>query len=199
MTNVIELQIQGDRNYIDIAQISYAVLTKLGIDVANNNITNFEISLFKPLTQKVVYKECLSSHKPSSHDCLAHFHFEQNQKYFSYELHTEELGLPTAPPLPEPLFTSENWALKENCIYWLLPVESKWPVFYAFMLMGRLSGIHFFGGEKPKGITYSMSRIPKPEEINNLWVKKLRGPLKGMGLITLHCGNECIGLSKLKI
>lgn len=198
MENVIELYIQGDRNYIDIAQVSYWALSHLGIDVANNDLKNFQISLLKPLTCKVEIKKLQANHNPSI-ECLAHFSFEKNQTIFSYELHSFEQGLPLGEPLPEPVFTAENWMLAKDCIFWQKTVESRWPVFYAFMLMGRLSGIHLFGGVKPKGLTYSMARIPKPDEIEKLWVKKLRGPIKGLGIITLHCGEELIGLSKLKI
>jgi hypothetical protein len=196
MKNVIELQLQGDRNYIDIAQISFRALQSLGIDVAHNDLADFSISVLKPLGKKVEIRKSVSSQL--NEKCLAQFKFTQNSIESKYDIIEVDSSLPTQMGISEPDF-SHHWRQEGDKLFWLAMVDSKWPVFFAFMLMGRLSGIHFFGGTKPKGLSYSMRRIPKPSEISQLWVKKKRGPINGLCVIELHCGTEFIGLSKLKI
>lgn len=200
MNNLIELQLQGDRNYIDIAQISYKALQSLGIDITKNEISDFSISVFKPFGKKVEIRQRLTSpiDQTPAANCLGQFHYSLNSILHNYEMLEVDSSLPSDMGIAEPDF-SHHWQLKDDRLLWLLPVESQWPVFFAYMLMGRLAGIHFYGGEKPKGLTYNMKRIPRPDEIKYLWVRKKRGPINGLAVIELHCGSEFIGLSKLKI
>ena len=200
MKNLIELQLQGERNYIDIAQISYKALQSLSIDIAKNEITDFSISIFKPFGKTVEIRQRDTSFKDHTSDtnCLGQFNYSLKSTTYHYDLLEVDASMPTAAGLEEPDF-SQHWRIEDQKLMWLLPVKNKWPVFFAYMLMGRLSGIHFFGSKKPKALTYNMKRIPRPVEINQLWVQKKRGPINGLGVIELHCGNEFIGLSKLKI
>lgn len=200
MKNLIELQLQGERKYIDIAQISYKALQSLNIDITKNVINDFSITVFKPFGKTVEIRKSVTpvgDQAPIAH-CIGQFHYTLDSVKHCYDMLQVDGSIPSDAGLIEPDF-SQHWRIEDDKLLWLSPVKIEWPVFFAYMLMGRLAGIHFFGGEKPKGLSYNMKRIPGPDEIKNLWVRKKRGPIKGLGVIELHCGNEFIGLSKLKI
>lgn len=196
----VPFSIQGDRDYIDIAQVSYRLLSELGIIVSNTQIQNFFIRVHRPVGKKVFLLSADDASPEIRQQTVIEFEFVQGAQLCRYIAIEAASGLPEGVSLPEPTYTErEHWSLQDNKISWHKEMETEWPVFFAFMLMGRFSGIHFFGSEKPRGICYSMKRIPRPHEIGSLWVRKLRGPIKGLGIIALGCGQEVIGTSSLKI
>lgn len=194
----MSFKLQGPRDYVDIAQISYRVLEALHFTPLNKHNFGFKISVERPLGTSALIKPIDAVLNEDI--LLAQFEIQQNQSIQKFGLVSLDSSLPNPSTLLEPRNElGIDYRLESDKIYWTSLPKIEWPVFYAYMVLGRLAGIHFFGGHKPKGLSYYMNQIPPSEEAKNLWVRKKRGPIKGLGVIELGWSEIVIGESVLKI
>lgn len=199
----ISYRTQGYRDYIDISQAAYQAFKALQIDVNSTNLTHLHFTVHSPIKDQVQLINFNSKdfEQINVENLVVTFNFQLNNQTHKYGLINISNKIDAIEKLIEPTCIEQiHFTVNKEKANMLKNIDNcNWPIFFAFMTLGREFTKKNYLSQKPRALDSKMARIPKPNEIEKLWVNLFKGPIKNIIVINLMCGLEKIGTTKIKI
>lgn len=171
----MRLSYLGDRDYIDISQISkFFFLSKAfqSLGVRDSSVSGFKVRMLNAIKHHCwIEKAPLTSIEP-----VCRVEVEQAGRRDSFFL-IEDLSSPILEREPEPEPDMMSLIQEDDSRYWIDgPVDYFWV--YIYTQLGKHLMNRRFGALKPKASGYAVSRIPSTQERSFFMLKNAqhRGP-----------------------